>query len=92
MSRSLADASDYFSIIVRDCASPLAVGNGGVDRVGEIDEEELVEFVQDVSFDRDRDRLRDHSGGERQCAGGGRVVARCDGGVVGGTSLWSPVT
>src|SRR5262245_28055156 len=70
----------------------LAVGDGRVGRVAQVDEEGLARLAESVAFDRDGDGLAGLAGGERQRAGGRLVIAAGRGrpvrrGEVGGHGL-----
>ena len=62
-------------VVVGDRADALAVGDRGVDRLGQVDEEGLVDLVEHVALDLDGEGLGGLAGGEDERAAGGGVVA-----------------
>src|SRR5262249_30269736 len=81
--RDVIDGERGRRIVVGDRRDALAVADGGVDRVGEVEAEGLVVLVDRVAQDRHRDLLRGGARRERQRSGGGRVVLARDGRAVG---------
>src|SRR5262249_44324898 len=79
----VADRQAGHPVVVVDGPRPLGVGEGGVGGAGEVNEEGLVALVGGVAGDLHRDLLARLARGERQRAGGGRVVAAGQGGAVG---------
>ncbi len=71
-------------VVIQDSAHALRVGDGGVGRIAQVDEERLVRFGRSVAVDGDGDGLGEHARGERQRAArrhvvnaGGRRAVRC---------------
>src|SRR5204863_7390080 len=71
-------------LVVHDGSAALAVGDGAVVQVAEVDEKGLVGFGEPVAVHQPGDRSAGLAGGDRQRAGGSLVVAAARGGAVGG--------
>ena len=74
----------HWHVIVGDGADALVVGDGGVDRAAEVDEEGLVRLRHGLADHRHGDRLRGRARGEGQRAAGVGVIGWLRGGAVGG--------